>query len=298
MLNIHSDKYYFKIPKYIFILYNSFYFSNTIAKIYNGFDNIEYILKRNAKNLKTFISNSEKTNNHFKIILPQYKYSLVDINHSKINSFHFMNIFNNIKNYIYRKYDQSDTKIIVNDLSTSFNNMKYNFKFLLGLEGLPNIYEFLSMNIFSSTSFAVSLLNKDYLSKDCHLKNIPELEYEICYFYKLMLKNNFFDKNKENKIFCSESTLLLLNSLYGKTKKYPIMVKFPSLIRAKCNGKEIKTIQFKINVTEFNLNTNKIEENTYLLEIKKNENKNCLEKYGHNFCITNIQLLESKNMLI
>ena len=197
-----------------------------------------------------------------------------------------------------KKYDKSDTKILLSDIITSYNNLIYNFRFYLNPKTLSYISKLGNIQLSSSTSKAIKILNSNDVLYTDKIKNIPDLENKLKYLCEIMLDNNFRNKNYLNKSFCNPSTLLLLDTIYGKNKKYPISIELPSLMESEINGKELKSIRFKTNIIEFCLKNGKIEKNTYIVEIGENKDKENIKKNGHNILIKNIQLSESNNMFI
>ena len=283
-----------------------FYFSNIFYKIYYGLDDPKYTIPNKSNNNKKYIQKKIE----YKIIntkgynipkiMNQYKYSLIPLKQPKTSTNNILkNVYNYIINNIRKKYNKSDTKILLSDISTSYNNLKYNFRFYLNPKTLSYISKIGNIQLFSSTSKALKILNNnDILNIDNKIKDIPQIENKLKYLYEQMLVNNFKNKNYLNKLFCNDSTLLLLETIYGKNKKYPIDVEFPSLVESEITGKELKCIRFKINIIEFSLKNGKIEENSYIVEVGKNPNLNYVKKNGHNLLIKNIQLAESNNIFI
>ena len=291
--------------KNIFSINNLYFFSNTFQKIYYGLDSPKYnFIKKSNNNKKELkrkleqaISYSNKDN--MTKLMKQYKYSLIQLKSPKNSTNNiFKNIYQTMKINIRKKYDKSDTKILLSDIITSYNNLIYNFRFYLNPKTLSYISKLGNIQFSSSTSKAIKIINSNSVLYIDKIKDIPDLENKLKYLCELMLDNNFRNKNYLNKSFCNPPTLLLLDTIYGKNKKYPINVELPTLIESEIIGKELKSIRFKINIIEFCLKNGKIEDNTYIIEIEENKNKKNIKKNGHNILIKNIQLSESNNMLI
>ena len=288
-----------------FNIKNIFFFSNTSYKIYYGLDNAKYNFTKksnnNKKELKRKIQQtiSYSNKNNMTKLMKQYKYSLIQLKSPKNSTNNiFKNIYHLIMINMRKKYDKSDTKILLSDIITSYNNLIYNFRFYLNPKTLSYISKLGNIQLSSSTSKAIKILNSNDVLYTDKIKNIPDLENKLKYLCEIMLDNNFRNKNYLNKSFCNPSTLLLLDTIYGKNKKYPISIELPSLMESEINGKELKSIRFKTNIIEFCLKNGKIEENTYIVEIGENKDKENIKKNGHNILIKNIQLSESNNMFI
>ena len=292
-----------KLNNNIFNVTNLFYLSNTLHKIYYGFDDEKYILSKQFQNMKSTKKKQQNTktfkvNSKLEYKIPQkfaslYKYSLIDNYSDKnVKSNIFKLSFDYCKKVIKKKYNKSDTKIIISDINNSINNIIYNSRFYLSPNLLAKLTRLKDIQIFSSTSKALNILNNIYLN------NIAELENKIKYLYEQILINNFKNLSINNKPICNDSILLLFNTIYGKNKKYPINVEVPSLIGCEISGKEIKYIRFKINVVEYNINSDRIEENIYIIEVRKNNKEKNIEKNFYNLIFTNVQLLETNNMFI
>lgn len=291
--------------KNVFNIKNIFFFSNTSYKIYYGLDNAKYNFTKksnnNKKELKRKIQQtiSYSNKNNMTKLMKQYKYSLIQLKSPKNSTNNiFKNIYHLIMINMRKKYDKSDTKILLSDIITSYNNLIYNFRFYLNPKTLSYISKLGNIQLSSSTSKAIKILNSNDVLYTDKIKNIPDLENKLKYLCEIMLDNNFRNKNYLNKSFCNPSTLLLLDTIYGKNKKYPISIELPSLMESEINGKELKSIRFKMNIIEFCLKNGKIEENTYIVEIGENKDKENIKKNGHNILIKNIQLSESNNMFI
>lgn len=291
--------------KNVFNIKNIFFFSNTSYKIYYGLDNAKYNFTKksnnNKKELKRKIQQtiSYSNKNNMTKLMKQYKYSLIQLKSPKNSTNNiFKNIYHLIMINMRKKYDKSDTKILLSDIITSYNNLIYNFRFYLNPKTLSYISKLGNIQLSSSTSKAIKILNSNDVLYTDKIKNIPDLENKLKYLCEIMLDNNFRNKNYLNKSFCNPSTLLLLDTIYGKNKKYPISIGLPSLMESEINGKELKSIRFKTNIIEFCLKNGKIEENTYIVEIGENKDKENIKKNGHNILIKNIQLSESNNMFI
>lgn len=291
--------------KNVFNIKNIFFFSNTSYKIYYGLDNAKYNFTKksnnNKKELKRKIQQtiSYSNKNNMTKLMKQYKYSLIQLKSPKNSTNNiFKNIYHLIMINMRKKYDKSDTKILLSDIITSYNNLIYNFRFYLNPKTLSYISKLGNIQLSSSTSKAIKILNSNDVLYTDKIKNIPDLENKLKYLCEIMLDNNFRNKNYLNKSFCNPSTLLLLDTIYGKNKKYPISIELPSLMESEINGKELKSIRFKTNIIEFCLKNGKIEENTYIVEIGENKDKENIKKNGHNILIKNIQLSESNNMFI
>lgn len=291
-----------KVNNNIFNINNLFLLSNTFHKIYYGFDNEKYILSKHFQNSKSEKkkekeSKIKKINSKLEYKLSPkfvslYKYSLIESSSNNIQKSIFKLSLDYCKNFIRKRYNKSDTKIIISDITTSISNIKYNSRFYLSPKILSKLMKFKNIQIFSTTSKALSILNTTYVN------NIAELENKIKYLFEQILINNFKNLSVNNKSICSDSILLLFNTIYGKNKKYPINVDMPTLIESEVSGKEIKYIRFKVNVLEYNINSDKIEENIYIIEVRKNNKEKNLEKNFYNLIFTNIQLLETNTMLI
>lgn len=301
--NCHS--YSLSQMKNVFNIKNIFFFSNTSYKIYYGLDNAKYNFTKksnnNKKELKRKIQQtiSYSNKNNMTKLMKQYKYSLIQLKSPKNSTNNiFKNIYHLIMINMRKKYDKSDTKILLSDIITSYNNLIYNFRFYLNPKTLSYISKLGNIQLSSSTSKAIKILNSNDVLYTDKIKNIPDLENKLKYLCEIMLDNNFRNKNYLNKSFCNPSTLLLLDTIYGKNKKYPISIELPSLMESEINGKELKSIRFKTNIIEFCLKNGKIEENTYIVEIGENKDKENIKKNGHNILIKNIQLSESNNMFI
>lgn len=291
--------------KNVFNIKNIFFFSNTSYKIYYGLDNAKYNFTKksnnNKKELKRKIQQtiSYSNKNNMTKLMKQYKYSLIQLKSPKNSTNNiFKNIYHLIMINMRKKYDKSDTKILLSDIITSYNNLIYNFRFYLNPKTLSYISKLGNIQLSSSTSKAIKILNSNDVLYTDKIKNIPDLENKLKYLCEIMLDNNFRNKNYLNKYFCNPSTLLLLDTIYGKNKKYPISVELPSLMESEIIGKELKSIRFKTNIIEFCLKNGKIEENTYIVEIGENKDKENIKKNGHNILIKNIQLSESNNIFI
>ena len=291
--------------KNVFNIKNIFFFSNTSYKIYYGLDNAKYNFTKksnnNKKELKRKIQQtiSYSNKNNMTKLMKQYKYSLIQLKSPKNSTNNiFKNIYHLIMINMRKKYDKSDTKILLSDIITSYNNLIYNFRFYLNPKTLSYISKLGNIQLSSSTSKAIKILNSNDVLYTDKIKNIPDLENKLKYLCEIMLDNNFRNKHYLNKSFCNPSTLLLLDTIYGKNKKYPISIELPSLMESEINGKELKSIRFKTNIIEFCLKNGKIEENTYIVEIGENKDKENIKKNGHNILIKNIQLSESNNMFI
>lgn len=304
-----NTKFYLSSPKIIkgvFLQKNIFFFSNTFHKIYYGLDDAGYIFLKNSNNNKKLLiqkkfepKNIKTFKGGYPKIWNKYKYSLIELRPQKnIKNNIFNNIYYFLMNGIKKKYNKSDTKILLSDLITSYNNLKYNFMFYLSPKTLSYISKISNIQLFSSTNVALQILNNNDNINIDEIHSIPELENKLKYIYKYMLENNFKNKNYINKKFCNDSTLLLLDTIYGKNKKYPISVELPTLIESEIIEKELKCIRFKINIIEYCLKNGKIEDNSYIIEIGKNPNIDYIKENGHNLLIKNIQLTESINMLI
>ena len=291
--------------KNVFNIKNIFFFSNTFYKIYYGLDNAKYNFTKksnnNKKELKRKIQQtiSYSNKNNMTKLMKQYKYSLIQLKSPKNSTNNiFKNIYHLIMINMRKKYDKSDTKILLSDIITSYNNLIYNFRFYLNPKTLSYISKLGNIQLSSSTSKAIKILNSNDVLYTDKIKNIPDLENKLKYLCEIMLDNNFRNKHYLNKSFCNPSTLLLLDTIYGKNKKYPISIELPSLMESEINGKELKSIRFKTNIIEFCLKNGKIEKNTYIVEIGENKDKENIKKNGHNILIKNIQLSESNNMFI
>ena len=291
--------------KNVFDINNLYFFSNTFHKIYYGLDNAKYnFTKKSNNNKKELKRKIEQTISYSNInnmtkLMNQYKYSLTQLKSPKNSTNNiFKNIYHLIMINIRKRYDNSDTKLLISDFITSYNNLIYNFRFYLNPKILSYISKLGNIQFSSSTSKAIKILNSNEVLYIDRIKNIPDLENKLKYLYEIMLDNNFRNKNYLNKYFCNPPTLLLLDTIYGKNKKYPINVEIPTLMESEINGKELKSIRFKMNIIEFCLKNGKIEENTYIVEIGENKNKENIKKNGHNILIKNIQLSESNNIFI
>lgn len=291
--------------KNAFDLKNIFFFSNTFYKIYYGLDNAKYnFTKKSINNKKELKKKIEQTitysnKNNITKLMKQYKYSLIQLKAPKNNTNNiFKNIYHLIMINIKKRYDKSDTKILLSDIITSYNNLIYNFRFYLNPKTLSYLSKLGNIQFSSSTSKAIKILNSNDVLYIDRIKNIPDLENKLKFLCEIMLDNNFRNKNYLNKSFCNPPTLLLLDTIYGKNKKFPINVELPTLMESEIVGKELKSIRFKVNIIEFCLKNGKIEDNTYIIEIGENNNKENIKKNGHNILIKNIQLSESNNMLI
>ena len=249
------------------------------------------------KKQKKLIEEFEKFNKQFS---KEFRTSLIYISeYNKENP--IKTLYNNMKykiknNKVTKKvnsiYKKSDLYFLINDFSTSLDNLLFNIKFSNNpiISNTFNIIH--KINFKSSINNSLNIWNNNSKIK---INDITHLEKQIQYIFKEMILAYYNNDIEKMKKISGKSVFALFEALNGKNKKYPLYIDIPIIMNAEILNSDNALIHFKINVLEL-VNNKKIENNTYYVDIIRNNSY--INELGHNLFIANLQRIDNIELLI
>jgi len=189
-------------------------------------------------------------------------------------------------------YKKSDLYLLLNDFTTSLDNLLFNIKFSNN-PIISNIFNIIhKINFKSSISNSLNIWNNNSKIK---INDITHLENQIQYIFKEMIFAYYNNDIEKMKKISGKSVFALFEALNGKNKKYPLYIDIPIIMNAEILNSDNALIHFKINVLEL-VNNEKIENNTYYVDVIRNNSY--INELGHNLFIANLQRIDNTELLI